>query len=45
MLYYDKIDISEGVDVNKTNESRKYICRLINFKCICDYYYFLKAKF
>ena len=24
MLKYDRIDISEGIDVNKTNESREY---------------------
>ena len=23
MIYYDKIDVSEGNDVNKTNESRE----------------------
>ena len=27
MLYYDKIDISKGIDVNKTSASKKYyIC-------------------
>ena len=25
MLYYDKIDVSEGIDVNKTNKSKKCI--------------------
>ena len=24
MLCYDKIDVSEGIDVNKTSESTKY---------------------
>ena len=27
MLYFDRIDVSEEVDVNKTNESKEYnIC-------------------
>ena len=27
MLYYDRIDISEGIDVNKTNASKEWdIC-------------------
>ena len=30
MLYYDRIDISEGTDVNKTSESKE-----------CHYWYFL----
>ena len=33
MLEYDKIDISEGIDVNKTNKSKE--CML------CHYWYFL----
>ena len=37
MLEYDKIHMSEGMDVNKTNESWKCI--------ICNYYYFLKGNF
>ena len=37
MLYHDRIDISERIDINKTNES---------FKCIiCNYCYFLKVNF
>ena len=36
MLYYEKIDVSEG-DVNNTNESSKCII------CIC--HYFLKTNF
>ena len=29
MLYYDRIDISEGIDVNKTNVSREcHICHI-----------------
>ena len=28
MLYYDRIDVSEGTDINKTNSSRECdICR------------------
>ena len=34
MLYYDRIDISEGIDVNKISASNK--CD------ICHYWYFLK---
>ena len=32
MLYYDRIDVSEGTDVNKTTASKK--CN------ICHYWYF-----
>ena len=32
MLEYDRIDISEGIDVNKTNASKE--CK------ICHYWYF-----
>ena len=27
MLYYDRIDVSEGIDVNKTSESKECITR------------------
>ena len=37
MLYYDRIDVSEGIDVNKTSESKK--CN------ICHYWYFLNKRF
>ena len=37
MLEHDKIEMSEGIDINKSNESRKCI--------ICYYCYFLKVKF
>ena len=37
MLEYDRIDISEGIDVNKTNESKE--CML------CHYWYFLNKNF
>ena len=37
MLEYDKIDISEGIDINKTNESKE-------FK-ICHYWYFKDIDF
>ena len=37
MLYFDKIDISEGIDVNKTSESKE--CD------ICHYGYFLSFNF
>ena len=34
MLYFDRIDISEWIDVNKTNKSKE--CD------ICHYWYFIK---
>ena len=37
MLYFDRIDVSEGVDVNKTDDSRVCI--------ICYYWYFLEISF
>ena len=33
MLYYDRFDISEGIDVNKTSKSRVwYLSLLVVFK-------------
>ena len=37
MLEYDKIDISEGIDINKTNASKE--CK------ICHYCYFKDIDF
>ena len=37
MLYYDRINISEGIDVNKTSASNE--CD------ICHYWYFLNFSF
>ena len=37
MLYYDRIDVSEGIDVNKTSASKEYD--------ICHYWYFLNYNF
>ena len=37
MLYYDRIDVSEGIDVNKTSSSKE--CD------ICHYWYFLNFSF
>ena len=37
MLEYDKIDISEGIDINKTSAWKE--CD------ICDYWYFLDKGF
>ena len=37
MLQFHRIDVSEEIDVNKTNESRKCV--------ICSYYYFFKISF
>ena len=33
MLYFDRIEVSEGIDVNKTSESKE--CN------VCHYQYFL----
>ena len=37
MLYYNRIDVSEGIDVNKTSASKECdICRywcLLNYRC------------
>ena len=35
MLEYDRIDVSEGIDVNKTKDSRRCTIHI--------YYYFLEA--
>ena len=37
MLYYDRIDISKGIDVNKTSESKECV--------ICHYCFFLNKGF
>ena len=37
ILYYNRIDVSEGIDVNKTSESKE--CD------ICHYWYFLDKGF
>ena len=37
MLYYARIDVSEGIDVNKTSKSKE--CD------ICHYWYFLNKGF
>ena len=37
MLEYDRIDLSEGIDVNKTSNSRECSC--------CHCYYFLDINF
>ena len=37
MLYYDRIDISEAIDVNESSESKE--CD------ICHYWYFLDKEF
>ena len=37
MLYFERIDVSEGIDVNKTSESKE--CD------ICHYWYFLNKQF
>ena len=36
MLEYNRIDVSEGIDVNKTNASKEYD--------ICHYWYFLDKE-
>ena len=37
MLCYDRTDVSEGIDINRTNESKE--CD------ICHYWYFLNKSF
>ena len=37
MLYYDRIDVSEGIYVNKTSASKEFD--------ICHYWYFLNYSF
>ena len=37
MLEYDRIDISEGIDLNKTNKSKECM--------FCHYWYFLHKNF
>ena len=37
MLYYDRIDVFEGIDVNKTSASKA--CD------VCQYWYFLNFTF
>ena len=37
MLYYDRIHVSKGTDVNKTSASKR--CD------VCDYWYFLNYSF
>ena len=37
MLKHDRIDISKGIDVNKTDRSKKYM--------FCHYWYFLNKTF
>ena len=34
MLYYNRLDASEGIDINKTNESKKvwYLSLFVFFK-------------
>ena len=37
MLYYNRIDVFKGINVNKTSESKEYD--------ICHYWYFLDKGF
>ena len=37
MAYYDRIDVSEGIDISKTRESKVWH--------ICHYWYFLDKEF
>ena len=37
ILYYDRIEVSEGININKKSASREYI--------ICHYGYFLDKRF
>ena len=43
MLYYDKINVSEGIDVNKTSASKEcivchywcFLIKVLGFNCHC----------
>ena len=37
MLGYEKIDVSEGIDINKTNKSKECV--------LCHYWYFLDNNY
>ena len=37
MLHYDKINVLEGIDINKSNKSKEYM--------ICHYWYFLDLNY
>ena len=37
MLYYDRMEVSEGIDVNKTSASKEFD--------VCHYWYFLNFSF
>ena len=37
MIYFDRIDVSEGIDVNKTSASKE--------RDVCHYWYFLNFSF
>ena len=37
MLYYDRIDVSQGTDVDKTSASKEYV--------ICFYWHYLNKGF
>ena len=37
ILYYDRIDVSEGIDVDKTSESKDHD--------MCHYWYFCNKQF
>ena len=37
MLYFDRVNVSEGIDVNKTSKSKE--CD------ICHYWYFLSKEY
>ena len=47
MLYYDRIEVSEGIDVNKTNASKECdVCRywyLINYSFSFNQMYLISA--
>ena len=43
MLYYDRIDISEGIDVNKTSVSKE--CDICHFLYFLNYSYKFRQNF
>ena len=36
MLYYDRIDVSEGTDVNKRSASKEW-CNICHYWCFLNY--------
>ena len=42
MLCYDRIDVSKGIDINKTSASRE--CNICNYWCFLNYNFKFRAN-